>query len=109
MMQKTIFVYVTTPNIDEALSIGRDLVKDHLVACVNIIDGVRSIYRWKDKIEDEKETVLVMKTVENNIDAVTKKIKSMHSYDCPCVVSMDIVGGNNDFLKWVGEETSLNK
>jgi len=105
MAQKIKFIYVTAPNIDEASNIGRALVDERLVACVNIIEGVRSIYRWEDKIEDEKEVVLIMKTTENNVDAVTNKIKSMHSYDCPCVVALEISGGNQSFLQWVADET----
>ena len=105
MAQKIKFVYVTAPNVDEASNIGRALVNEHLVACVNIIEGVRSIYRWENNIEDEKEVVLVMKTTENNVDAVTNKIKSMHSYDCPCVVALEITGGNPSFLQWVANET----
>ena len=104
MAQKIKFVYVTAPNVDEASNIGRALVKDRLVACVNIIEGVRSIYRWEDNIEDEKEAVLVMKTTESNVDAVTNKIKSMHSYDCPCVVALEVTGGNLSFLQWVANE-----
>ncbi|MDH5771732.1 MAG: divalent-cation tolerance protein CutA [Rhodospirillaceae bacterium] len=104
MAQKIKFVYVTAPNVDEASNIGRALVKDRLVACVNIIEGVRSIYRWEDNIEDEKEVVLVMKTTESNVDAVANKIKSMHSYDCPCVVALEVTGGNPSFLQWVANE-----
>ena len=106
MPQNTKLIYVTTSGETEAINIGRTLVDERLVACVNIIDGVRSIYRWEGKIEDEKETVLVMKTVSAKVKVVTQKIKSLHSYDCPCVVVVDIVGGNDDFLQWIANETT---
>lgn len=99
-------IYATASSEEEALNIGRTLVDQRLVACVNITPAVRSIYRWEGAIEDEKEAVLVMKTVDAKVASVTEKIKSMHSYDCPCVVVMDIVDGNEDFLKWVGDETA---
>ena len=106
-MSKNIkLIYVTSSSEDEALNIGRTLIDERLVACVNIIPAVRSIYRWEGAIEDEKEAVLVMKTVGAKVDAVTKKIKSIHSYDCPCVVVMDIINGNDDFLQWIVNETA---
>lgn len=106
MPQKIKFVYVTAPNIDEALKIGRALVQERLAACANIIDGVRSIYRWEGNVVDEKEVVLVLKTVESKVEAVSKKIKSIHSYDCPCIVALEITGGNDEFIKWVASETA---
>ena len=106
-MSKNIkLIYVTSSSEDEALNIGRTLIDERLVACVNIIPAVRSIYRWEGAIEDEKEAVLVMKTVGAKVGAVTKKIKSIHSYDCPCVVVMDITNGNDDFLQWIVNETA---
>ena len=106
MSPKTKFIYATAPSGDEALKIGRALVEERMIACVNIIDGVRSIYRWEDKIEDENEVIMVMKTVEEKVEGVIQKIKSMHSYDCPCVVALDITGGNASFLQWIAGETT---
>ena len=106
MPKNTKLIYVTAPGEDEAASIARALVDERLVACVNIIPAVRSIYRWQGTVEDEKETVLIMKTVDAKVSAVTQKIKSLHSYDCPCVVALDIDGGNDDFLEWIAGETA---
>jgi len=107
MSQNTKLIYATAPNSEEAAGIGRALVDARLIACVNIIEGVRSIYRWEEKIEDGKEVVIIMKTTEDKIDAVTEKIKSMHSYDCPAIVALDITGGNDLFLQWVANEVGL--
>lgn len=102
----TKLVYVTTPSETEAVDIGRALVEQHLVACANIINGMKSIYRWGGKIEEGIETILILKTVGENVDKVSQKIKSLHSDDCPCVVVLDINGGNEDFLNWIVDETN---
>lgn len=97
-------IYVTTENKAEAERIGRILVEERLAACVNIIDGMNSIYRWEGKIMQATETVLIAKTVQDKVSALTERVKALHSYDCPCVVALPIRGGNELFLNWVAEE-----
>ena|SRR3989338_3247352 len=100
------FVYITCTNKTEANKIGRTLVESRLAACVNIIDGMNSIYWWEGKIEEGKETVLIAKTKKSLVKKLIKKVKSLHRYDCPCIVSWPIAAGNPDFLKWVEKETN---
>ncbi len=71
-----------------------------------MIPAVRSIYRWQGEVCDEGEAVLVAKTREDLVSAATDRIKALHSYDLPCVVSLPISGGNQDFLDWIGAETA---
>ena len=99
-------IYVTTASRDEALVIGRALVTERLAACANVIDGVTSIYRWDGNIESDTEAALLLKTRADLVDAVVDRIKALHSYDTPCVVAWDIVGGNADYLEWIESETS---
>src|SRR4051794_32572425 len=102
-----IFVYVTTANRDEALRIGRALVGEKLAACANVIDGMRSVYRWNDEIRDEGETVLILKSLAAALPALTERVKALHSYDCPCIAALPIAGGNQDFLDWIAAQVAL--
>ncbi len=97
-------IYITTENSAEAERIGQILVEERLAACVNILDGMRSIYHWEGKLVKDTETVLIAKTTENKVPALTTRVKALHKYDCPCIVSLPITGGNDAFLRWVGEE-----
>lgn len=101
---KIYLIYITAQNYSEAKKISTLLIKERYVACVNIIKSVDSIYRWKGKIINTKESVVIAKTDKKRIPEVIKKIKLIHSYDCPCVVTVPIANGNNDFLKWVKSE-----
>ncbi len=102
----TCIVYMTAASAAEARAIGRALVEARLAACVNVIDGMRSIYRWEGEIQEEGETVLIAKTRRANVDALTEKVRELHSYDCPCVVALPIEGGNPAFLDWIEAEAS---
>lgn len=97
------FIYITAPNREEAKEIGRALVEEQLAACVNIIDGMESIYRWKGEIEEAKECVLIVKTHYSRVRKFTRRVKEMHSYACPCIVSFTLTEseGNMDYLNWI--------
>lgn len=99
-------LYITAADRSQALAIGRALVQERLVACVNLLDGVTSIYRWDGAIQEEPETVLIAKTMSEKVDSVTARVLELHDYDCPCVVSIDIEAGNPAFLRWIEEETA---
>ncbi len=101
------FVYITCKDNDEAEKIGRELLENHLVACVNIMDGMRSMYWWEGEIHRDTETVLIAKTRQARVEAVVEKVKQIHSYECPCVVSLSVVGGNAEYLEWVLNETGF--
>ena len=96
---------MTAGSVEEAKKIGRELVASRLVACVNVIDNMNSIYWWEGEVQEETEVVLIAKTVSVNVPGLIKKVKSLHSYDCPCITAIPIVSGNNDFLKWISAAT----
>lgn len=100
-------LYVTTPNKTEAKKIGRAVVEEGWAACANIIDGMESIYTWKGEIQEDKECVLIIKTHYSRVKKVTRLVKEMHSYDCPCVISITLAEneGNEEYLDWL-EKTS---
>jgi len=97
-------VYMTAGSADEARAIGEALVAEQLAACVNLIEGMTSIYRWQGEVQRESETVLIAKTQQDRVAALTERVKALHSYDCPCVVSIPIEDGNPDFLAWIDEQ-----
>lgn len=99
----TKLIYVTTGSRAEAEHIAKTVVTEKLAACANIMDGVTSIYEWEDKLCRGKEAVLILKTSAERVDALIERIKQLHSYDCPCVVSLPIESGNPGFLSWVEE------
>lgn len=96
-------LYVTTSSKKEAREIGLKLVEERLAACVNILDGMDSIYKWKGKIEEDEECVLIVKTHYSRVRKVTRLIKEMHSYEVPCVISLTITEdeGNEEYLDWL--------
>ena len=101
----TWFAYITARDKTEALVIGRALVEERLAACVNILDGMTSVYRWEGEIEQGNETVLIAKTKEELVPALTERVKCLHSYTCPCVVAWPIEQGHAAFLDWIEKET----
>lgn len=100
-----VLIYVTTGSPEEAAAIGRDLVESRLAACANLLPGMTSIYWWDGAVHDDSEASLILKTRADLIEAVTARVKELHSYDCPCVIALPITGGNSDFLNWIVKET----
>ena len=98
-------IYITAKDRDEARRIGRALVEARLAACANVIDGVSSLYWWEGAVQDEVEALLIAKTRESLVPELIEKVKSLHSYSCPCIVSVPISDGNPEFLKWINDET----
>ena len=104
-MPEFIVVFVTCGSEEEALKIARPLVEDHLAACVNLISPVRSIYRWEGEIWDEKEWILIIKTQKKRFGELERKVRSLHSYAVPEIISLPIVEGSSSYLKWLEEMT----
>lgn len=98
-------VYITTDDEEEARRIGRALVDERLAACTNALPGMRSCYRWQDRIEEGHECVLIAKTRAPLVDRLVARVRELHSYTVPCVVSLPIEDGNPAFLAWIGAET----
>lgn len=104
-MDELIWVYMTAASPEEAERIGTALVEARLAACVNILPGMRSIYRWQGKVERASETVLVAKTRAMLLPDLTERVQALHSYDCPCVIALPIEGGSAAYLDWLRAES----
>ena len=100
------FVYMTAGNRDEARTIGQALLEANLAACVNIIENMHSLYMWEGALQDDPEIVVIAKTTEQRIPALIEKVNALHSYDCPCVLSIPVESGNPEFLAWIRDETT---
>jgi periplasmic divalent cation tolerance protein len=98
-------IYITTKNTEEAERIGSVLVEERIVACVNIVEKIISRYWWEGKTVRDEESLLIAKTKRTLVPAVIERVKSIHSYTCPCIVALPIEDGNGDFLSWIRNET----
>ena len=104
--QSPIVVLMTFSSSEEASRIATALVTECLVACVNLIPAVRSFFVWDNALQDAQEILGVAKTTLSQLDAVVSRVKSLHSYSVPEVIGLPILGGAEDYLKWVIGEVS---
>lgn len=98
-------VLTTTPNMEEAKKIAHHLVENKLAACVNIIPQIVSIYKWNDKINEEQEYQLFIKTRKSIFEKVKDTILTLHSYELPEVIMVSVKKGHKDYLDWIRQET----
>jgi len=105
-MSEISIVLVTAGSAEEAAAIGRTLVEERLGACANIVPRIRSIYRWKGKIYDEQEFLIIIKTRTSLFEAVQKRVKELHSYEVPEIISFPVARGLPQYLEWVLAETA---
>ncbi len=101
-----VIAYITTKDKKEAREIGRLLITEKIAACVNILDGMESMYFWEGKLETSNECVLIAKTVEAHVDKLISCVKENHSYSVPCIITLPVKSGNPDYLKWLAESVS---
>jgi len=105
-MTDYISVLITASKEDEAAVIAKALLGDRLAACVNIIKGIRSIYRWQGKVEDDAEVLMIVKTRAELFDSLAEKVKALHSYSVPEIIALPVIRGSADYLNWLKEETA---
>ncbi len=98
---KAVMGYMTAGTKTEAKEIVMALLEEGLIACANLVDKTDSYFSWEEGIHHAKETMVFFKTRQKNVDKIVKHIKTMHSYDCPCVIFWDITGGNQAFMRWI--------
>jgi periplasmic divalent cation tolerance protein len=98
---KSIVVFVTASSEDEAVRIGRALVEEGLVACANILPGLRSIFSWDGKVSDEREVLILLKTRKDLFKLLAARVKALHTYSVPEIVALPIQDGAADYLRWI--------
>ncbi len=100
-----VVVFVTAPDADVAANLAKTLVAEKLVACVNILPGLRSIYAWEGKVCDEGEVLCVMKTRRALFAAVRERVAASHPYQVPEIIGLPLVEGSAPYLAWLLDET----
>ena len=95
----------TVPSEEVGVQIAQTLLNERLVACVNILPGVRSLYRYKGELEDERELLLIMKTSEERLTALTRRVPELHPYEVCEVIALEVSAGHPPYLSWVLSET----
>jgi periplasmic divalent cation tolerance protein len=106
MAEKVLLALSTFPDQESARRISNELVTKKLAACANILPGVESIYRWKEKIESGNETLVLFKLSEDRQSAFQEKLRSLHPYDVPEIIFVPISSGMPEYLRWVTENCS---
>jgi|SRR4026208_135280 periplasmic divalent cation tolerance protein len=101
-----VIILSTAGTLEEAEKIAQELVQKRMVACVNIVPAIRSVYRWKEEIQKDNEVLMVMKTARDQFEIVEKTIRSLHSYEVPEVISFPLENGSKGYLQWL--ESSLS-
>ena len=100
-----IVVLITAGSETEATKIANELVGQNLVACVNILPGVRSIFQWEGKVTEEQECLMIAKTVTQAFEQVGSMVRRLHSYKVPEVIALPIQEGLPDYLRWIEDVT----
>ena len=99
-------VLTTASSNEEARRLAKTLVERHLAACVNIVPNINSIYRWKEKVEESQEFLLLMKTTESAIPKLRDAIQELHSYEIPECIVLLIEEGSAAYLDWIDESVT---
>lgn len=106
MNDQALLVLCTTPDRDVAERLARALVDARAAACVNVVPGLRSFYRWQGEVEVGDELQLLIKTRAGRLDEVERIVRALHPYSVPELVALPIVAGADDYLAWIHEQTS---
>ena len=99
-------VLVTAGSVEEAERMAEALVQEGLVACVNVLPGVTSIYRWEGAVQRDNEVMMVIKTRQPLLDRLVARLQALHSYDVPEVIALPIIAGSESYLGWLMGVTS---
>ena len=97
--------FCTCPDTASATRIADALVGERLAACVNQVPGLRSVYRWEDRVEHGTEVLLLIKTTADRLAAMTARVQALHPYELPELVAVEAAGGLAPYLAWVAEQT----
>ncbi|MER3451132.1 MAG: divalent-cation tolerance protein CutA [Thermus sp.] len=98
-------VLITVPTEEKAREIARTLVEEGLAACVNIVSGLTSIYRWQGQVVEDKELLLIVKTTTFRFPALRERVQGLHPYTVPEIIALPIAEGHKDYLDWLREST----
>lgn len=101
-----IFILVTCADNEEAKTIAHALVEERLAACVHIMPPHNSVYRWQGKLEQAQEVNILIKTQSHLFESVGARVRALHSYEVPCIVSWTVEKGHPPYIEWLVQQTS---
>jgi periplasmic divalent cation tolerance protein len=107
-MRNELVALVTVKDREEGLLIAESLVDERLAACVNLVPAIESVYRWEGKVVRDSEALLIIKTTDERYPELESRVKELHSYTTPEVVTLTIHRGSADYLRWLRESTSIH-
>ncbi|MEO7274497.1 MAG: divalent-cation tolerance protein CutA [Vicinamibacterales bacterium] len=105
MISEYVVVLTTLPADADAAAFARQLVDERLAACVNLLPLMESVYRWEDRVEQDSERQLVLKTSRERVAALWERVRELHPYEVPEFIVLPVTDGNDAYLRWVGEST----
>jgi len=103
-MSEQLVVLITAGSQDEADRLADALVAERLAACVTVVPGITSVYRWEGKVQRDQEWLLVAKSHRHALDQLVTRVQVLHSYDVPEVIALPLVGGSQAYLSWIDAE-----
>ena len=102
--RENVVIFITTGTDEEAHKVAEALLKNRDAACVNIVPRISSLFWWQDKLDSAQESLLIVKSKASLLSEIVRLVKEVHSYDVPEVIALPIIGGNPDYLEWIGKE-----
>ncbi|HWP47831.1 MAG TPA: divalent-cation tolerance protein CutA [Candidatus Limnocylindrales bacterium] len=106
-MSEYIVVLITASSLEEAKNIGTTLVEERLAACANLIPHVQSIFHWQNKLSQEEEVLILLKTQRSLFERIKQRVQELHSYQVPEIIALPVQHGSESYLNWILTETTL--
>ncbi len=105
MNSKYLVVFCTCPDRDTANTLARAVVGEKLAACINIVPGLASVFRWAGVVQEENEVLLVAKLAARGYERLQRRLLELHPYDVPEIIALELATGSHDYLNWLDEQT----
>jgi periplasmic divalent cation tolerance protein len=103
----SVFVVLSTfPDAEQAARVARVVVEEQLAACANLIDGVRSIYRWQGQVQDDREALAILKTTSDRYPALAARLAELHPYEVPEIIALPVTEGHAPYLAWLAGQVA---
>ena len=102
--EENVVIFITTNTDKEAQNVAKALLSNKLAACVNIVPKISSLFWWNDKLDSAQESLLIVKSKTSLLNEIVRLVKDVHSYEIPEIIALPIIGGNPDYLDWIGKE-----
>ncbi len=105
---EAIVVLITVPSAEVGGKMARALVEERLAACVNLVPGITSTYRWEGEVQVEPESLLIVKTGRGLYDALAARVRALHPYTIPEIIALPLAAGNEPYLQWIEDSTAAS-